>query len=166
MRDIVKRINTIEELYTSKARGKRCQALKEIYLLCKDIKSCKEFYQRALNIFREYNELEEKNDYGTIELSQYEIEKRKNCLRFEELLVEIKNKFNISQLSLYEKQELIMKKQKNIMKESFVNIEEILIDGGSPVKIKMLKIIKEQLRKMRVCFPDLIVIFESVKEYE
>ncbi len=166
MCDIVEKVNNIEGFYTSNNRVKRSQAFNELYLLCKNVKSCKEFSQRAISIFREYNELKEKKDNNTIELSQYDVKMGRIYVRFESLIFEIKDKFDLSQFGLYEKQEIFMRDQKNIMKESFVNIEEILINGGSPVKLKMLKIIKEQLRRMRTCFPDLMVIFQSVKEYE
>ncbi|MCI5123195.1 MAG: hypothetical protein D3925_01640 [Candidatus Electrothrix sp. AR5] len=90
----MKSIEKIEDMYV-KARSDQNQAFRELYLLCKDVKSCEVFFPRAMNILRQYNELKEENDNGIIGSSQYEIKKRKICFRFEELLVEIKRKISL-----------------------------------------------------------------------
>ncbi len=93
MNGLLKDINDIEWMFVEASYK---QAFRELYLLCKNVEKCKEFSQRAMSIFRQYNELKEENDNGFLESSQYEVRKGRICFRFESLLLEIKEKFNLN----------------------------------------------------------------------
>lgn len=162
---ILIKIQSIEEHYVS-VQDKHSQSFEKLYRLCNNEKCCKDFYPRALSVYRQDKDLEGHNFKGLLDQSEYHIKKRRICDLFERLLLEMKEYFDPKQTNSYEEQILLLREQQNILIENLMKIEDRISEGGNTVKQSLLEIIQKRLRKMRECLLDLMEIFQAVREYE
>ncbi|MCI5162433.1 MAG: hypothetical protein D3917_10550 [Candidatus Electrothrix sp. AX5] len=168
---LTKAIRYIEELFVDSLYE---MALRKLFLLCKREGRCEVFFERATELFQQYDDLEDNRKNGICKSSLYDLKKKEIRISSRLLLVDIKKSFNKKSACLtYEKEALLMEKQHNMLCKRQLKVENDLSECDVPDKTEKLKDILECLHETIEylgqtieSFFILINKFKAVREYE
>lgn len=162
MIDIITEIKVIETYYV---KAEFQEAYEALYKLCQS-NLCSEFNDAAISILSRFNDCQKCVMLNTIGLTEQENRNREIGKSYQILMLLLKKKFIESGENFYEEQAIRLEANKNVLKNTLLQVEEDYRTCQNEKKSKVLLQIKQEISKVISYFKNLIKNFRMIQRYD